>query len=295
MIRMMVAGLRRDNARVALCAVFVLIAFVGALTGASAGQEPKQMAITLDDLPFGYSRNLTLAEQHDAVTRVLAALGKHRIKATVFVIGRTVTEANRSLLDLVAQAGHGVGSHSYSHPDLGVTAAADYIRDIERNEDVIRPWQTAPKYFRYPFLRQGDTVDKRDEVLTWLESHGIRVAPVSIDNDDYLFNQKLVDAKGKGETVDVRAPYLDHMIERSRYYDAKGRKIMGRPVKQVLLLHMNYLNSRYLDDLLERFKAEGWSFISLEDALADEVYRLKYDYVGIQGAGHLDAVKPPAR
>ena len=38
------------------------------------GQEPKQMAITFDDLPFGYAAKLTMAEQREAVTRVLAAL-----------------------------------------------------------------------------------------------------------------------------------------------------------------------------------------------------------------------------
>ena len=62
------------------------------------------------------------------------------------------------------------------------------------------------------------------------------------------------------------------------------------PVKQVLLLHMNYLNALYLDDLLQRFREDGWSFITFEEALKDEVYPLKYHYVGVQGAGHLDAI-----
>lgn len=70
---------------------------------------------------------------------------------------------------------------------------------------------------------------------------------------------------------------------------------MGRAVKQVLLLHMNYLNSLYLDDLLQRFRDDGWSFITFAEALKDEVYKLKYDYVGVRGAGHLDAIKPSTR
>jgi hypothetical protein len=39
----------------------------------------------------------------------------------------------------------------------------------------------------------------------------------------------------------------------------------------------------------------GWSFITFEETLKDEVYRLKYDYVGVQGAGHLDAIKPAVK
>ena len=85
------------------------------------------------------------------------------------------------------------------------------------------------------------------------------------------------------------------MMEAAAYYDAKGRTKMGRRVKQVLLLHMNYLNSLYLDDLLQHFRDDGWSFITFEEALKDEVYRLKYYYVGAQGAGHLDAISPASR
>ena len=96
-----------------------------------------------------------------------------------------------------------------------------------------------------------------------MASHGIVVGPVTIDNNDYLYNQQLVDSKAEGRTIDVRDAYLDHMMEAAAYYDAKGRARMGRAVKQVLLLHMNYLNSLYLDDLLQRFREDGWSFIHI--------------------------------
>ena len=258
-------------------------------------QEPKEMAITFDDLPFGYPRNLTIEEQREAVTRVLAVLDKHRVTATVFVIGRSVTDENRGLVDAVVRAGHFVGSHSFSHQDLGVVSAEDYILDIQRGEEAIKPWLKGVQYFRYPFLRQGNTAEKRDAVLSWMASRGIVVAPVTIDNNDYLYNQRLVDAKAAGRMIDVRDEYLDHMMEAAAYYDAKGRTKMGRRVKQVLLLHMNYLNSLYLDDLLQHFRDDGWSFITFEEALKDEVYRLKYDYVGAQGAGHLDAIRPASR
>jgi hypothetical protein len=56
------------------------------------------------------------------------------------------------------------------------------------------------------------------------------------------------------------------MMEAAAYYDAKGRTRMGRAVKQVVLLHMNYLNSLHLDDLLQRFRDGGWSFITFEEA-----------------------------
>jgi peptidoglycan/xylan/chitin deacetylase (PgdA/CDA1 family) len=210
----------------------------------------------------------------------------------VFVIGQNVTDANRGLVDAIVQAGHVVGNHSFSHQDLGAVSVEDYILDIQKGEQAIKPWLKGVQYFRYPFLRQENTVEKRDAVLSWMASRGIVVAPVTIDNKDYEYNQKLLDAKAEGRAIDIRDAYLSHMMEAAAYYDAKGRAKMGRTVKQVLLLHMNYLNSLYLDDLLQRLRDNGWSFIKFEEALKDEVYRLKYDYVGVQGAGHLDAIRP---
>jgi hypothetical protein len=142
---------------------------------------------------------------------------------------------------------------------------------------------------------QGEAADKRDAVLDALAARRIVVAPVTFDNNDYLCNQQLVDAKAEGRVVDVRDAYLDHMSKCAAFYDARARQLVGRRVKQILLLHMNYLNSLYLDDLLQRFRAEGWSFISFEEAVSDDVYRVKYAYAGRQGAGHLDAIAPPTR
>lgn len=256
------------------------------------GQTPKRMAITLDDLPFGYPETLTITEQRDAVARVLAALERHGITATGFVIGRAVTDVNRELVDAFVRAGHHIGNHSFSHQDLGKVTVDEYVRDIQRGAEAIGPWVKGPHYFRYPFLRRGDTVEKRDAVARWLIAHDVVVAPVTIDNNDYEYNRRLVDAKAGGREIDVHDAYFDHMFEAVSYYEAKGRAITGRAVDQILLLHMNYLNGLYLDRLLQRFRDDGWSFITLEEALTDDVYQLQYDYVGVQGAGHLDAIRP---
>ena len=253
------------------------------------------MAVTFDDLPFGYVRHLTIDQQRDAVARVLATLREHGVTATMFVVGQAVTNQNRGLVDAVVQGGHAVGNHSFSHRDLGTISAEDYVADIQKGGEVLAPWLKGTHYFRYPFLRQGNTAEKRDTVLAWLALRGIRVAPVTIDNDDFLYNQRLIDANAAGRAIDVRQEYLDHMLQAAAFYDAKGRSRMGRPIKHVLLLHMNYVNSLYLDDLLQRYRDEGWSFITFEEALQDEVYRLKYDHAGARGAGHLDAIKAPGQ
>jgi hypothetical protein len=47
------------------------------------------------------------------------------------------------------------------------------------------------------------------------------------------------------------------------------RRAQGKPVKQILLLHSNLLNSYCLDDILRMYKEHGYQFISLQDALAN--------------------------
>ena len=275
----------------AVAAVAILLATAISVIG----QDTKQMAITFDDLPFAYARTLTTEQQRDAVARMLTTLRKYNVKAAMFVIGGGLTDRNRELVDAVVAAGHTIGNHSFSHRDLGMMPVEDYVIDIQKGADAIKPWLKGTQFFRYPFLRQGETAEKRDAVLSWLAMRGIRVAPVTIDNNDFVYNQRLVDAIAESKTLDVRTEYLDHMSMAAAYYDAKARTLLGRPIKHVLLLHMNYLNGLYLDDLLQRFRDSGWSFVSFEDALTDEVYKLKYDWAGIQGAGHLDAITPPAR
>jgi peptidoglycan/xylan/chitin deacetylase (PgdA/CDA1 family) len=280
-----------NRRRLAVAAATVLL-----LTAMSVnGQDAKQMAITLDDLPFGYGRGLTIEQRREAVNRVLAALRRHNVRAAAFVVGGALTDQNRSLVDLVSDAGHTIGNHSFSHRDFGLVSVEDYAIDIQKGGDAIKPWLRGTHFFRYPLLRQGDTSEKRDAILNWLSLRGIRVAPVTIDNEDFVYNQRLVDGLAEGRTIDLRDEYLNHMLQMAADYDTKARKLVGRPIKHVLLLHMNYLNALYLDDLLQRFRDNGWSFIPFEEALTDEVYALKYDHAGIRGAGHLDAITPPVR
>jgi hypothetical protein len=47
------------------------------------------------------------------------------------------------------------------------------------------------------------------------------------------------------------------MMEAAAYYDAKARASLGRPISQGLLLHMNYLNSLYLDTSFSAFVMRG--------------------------------------
>ena len=62
-----------------------------------------------------------------------------------------------------------------------------------------------------------------------MASRGIVVAPVTIDNNDYWYNQQLVDAKAEGRAIDVRDTYINHMMERRRITMRKAAQRWGVP------------------------------------------------------------------
>ena len=95
------------------------------------------------------------------------------------------------LLEFWLTAGLELGNHSYSHPDLHSTPLENYLTDILRGERVTRPLLEATdlelRYFRHPFLHTGTDLKTRQAVGEFLEQHGYRVAPVTIDNSEWIF------------------------------------------------------------------------------------------------------------
>jgi peptidoglycan-N-acetylglucosamine deacetylase len=41
---------------------------------------------------------------------------------------------------------------------------------------------------RFPYLKEGETKEKRDGMRTWMVKNGYTSAPVSIDTSDWYFN-----------------------------------------------------------------------------------------------------------
>jgi hypothetical protein len=58
------------------------------------------------------------------------------------------------------------------------------------------------------------------------------------------------------------------------FFEKLSADALGYEVRQVLLLHANELNADHFEDLVSMMKRRGYSFVSLEEALKDEAYRL---------------------
>jgi peptidoglycan/xylan/chitin deacetylase (PgdA/CDA1 family) len=237
-----------------------------------------QFSITMDDFNWRNPVNLSAAERNESI---LNTLQTNSIKAALFVIGRNIdSDEGKQLLSTWDKAGHLIGNHTYSHRPYSApeTVVADYLQDILRAEELLKPFPHFQKYFRFPALKEGETAAKRDAMRAFLAEHGYRVGHVTIDNSDWLIDQRLTTRLKKDPGADVkpyRDFYLEHMWSRAEYYDALARRVLGRPVKHTVLVHFNLLNGLFLNDLIQMLKSKGWRPIDAEEAFTDPVFSAK--------------------
>jgi peptidoglycan-N-acetylglucosamine deacetylase len=266
---------RRNFVRVA--GLSVLAAGVGGVPALARKPAP-QFSITMDDFFWQDSVRLTGAERSQAI---LNTLSKHSIKAALFVIGRNAEEdEGRRLLSAWDRAGHMIANHTYSHRNLNAPDAdvKTYQDDILRAEALLKDFPRFRKYLRFPMLKEGDTVAKRDEMRAFLAEHGYRNGHVTIDDSDWYITQRLTTRLKENPTANLkpyRDYYLDHMWAHADYYHKLAQRVIGYPVKHTLLVHFSLLNALFLDDLIAMFKAKGWQPIDAEDAYADPVFASK--------------------
>jgi peptidoglycan/xylan/chitin deacetylase (PgdA/CDA1 family) len=242
---------------------------------AIARKPAPQFSITMDDFNWSNAVKLTAAERNQSI---LDTLHTNSIKAALFVVGRNIESAEgKQLLSPWDTAGHLIGNHTYSHRNFAApnTNVDEYFEDILKAEALLKDFSHFQKYFRFPMLKEGETAAKRDAMRSFLAQHGYRVGHVTIDNSDWIIDQRLTARLKKDPSADVkpyRDFYLEHMWSRAEYYDSLAQRVLNRPVKHTVLMHFNLLNGLFLNDLIAMFKARGWQPIDAEEAFHDPVF-----------------------
>ena len=146
------------------------------------------------------------------------------------------------------------------------------------------------RYFRHPFLQTGRTMEVKANFDKFLAANGYTIAPISFDNADYIFSRAYDNAFDKSDKLlmqkvgDAYVPYMEAKLD---YWERQSVKLFGREIAETLLIHANFINSDYLDDLALMFRKRGYKIVSLEEALKDEAYRLPDTYIGPAGISWL--------
>jgi peptidoglycan/xylan/chitin deacetylase (PgdA/CDA1 family) len=265
----------------------------------SANPLPKhnrEIAITFDDLPIAGVLSHDLASSRTITSKLLTAITAHRIPAVGFVNEGKLrrdggVDAKRvDLLRMWLDAGLELGNHTYAHLDLNRTPLPAFEEDVLRGEAVTRPLLGARgmtlRFFRHPFLHTGRDLDTKRQFESFLAAHGYRVAPVTIDNDEYIFAAAYDRASARGDRDLMRRvteAYIPYMEAKLEFFERNSRDLVGYEMRQILLLHANPMNAEHVGALARMIERRGYRFITLERALEDAAYESPDTYVGSGG------------
>lgn len=273
--------------------------FLLAAVSGFAQKPARSVAITIDDLPV-VSTRADLKNRQEITRKLLGHIRKAKIPAIGFVnenklyVEKRLDEQQVALLKMWVNAGLELGNHTYSHRSLNQIPLADYQSDLLQGEAVTRGLLAKRKreirYFRHPFLQTGRSMETKAQFNAFLKQHGYTIAPITFDNADYIFSRAYDVAFDKGDSAAMKKvgdAYVPYMESKLAYWEQQSMKLFGREVSQTLLIHANFINSDYLDDLADMFKKRGYKFVSLEEALKDDAYQLPDTYVGPAGISWL--------
>ena len=255
----------------------------------------QQMAITFDDLPSHgpLPAGMTRLE---VARSILDTLQRQHLPPTYGFIngGRGTGEpTSAAVLEAWRAAGQPLANHTWSHGDLDAESTQQFETDIVANEPLLQRLMGREDWhwLRYPYLHEGDTLAKRRELRQWLRAHGYRVAEVTMDFEDYLWNAPYARCLAQHDGAAIQRLHDSYLQVAGEYYDVFRRASQlayGRDLKYVLLLHVGAFDAHMLPDLLALYRSKGVHFIGMPEALADPAYQDDPDIGDAGGGTHLE-------
>jgi peptidoglycan/xylan/chitin deacetylase (PgdA/CDA1 family) len=239
----------------------------------------QKVAITFDDLPL--NGDLPPGVTRVDVTRnTLAVLQKRHMPAAYGFVNAKKLEGNADAAEALKlwAAAEPVGNHTYSHMDLNENPPEAFEHEIEQNEPALELLAAKDgnwHWLRYPYLREGDTVEKRRAVRVYLLAHQYRVAQVTLDWEDYLWNSAYARCVAKNDATSIawlRSSYLDIATQYLDLGREMAKLVYGHDINHVLLLHLGAFSSTILADVFDLMEKKGFRFVTLEQAESDPAY-----------------------
>jgi peptidoglycan/xylan/chitin deacetylase (PgdA/CDA1 family) len=277
---------------------WVMIALIAGFAASAAGAHREEIALTFDDLPA-----MTLLHSQPYVTytnvMLLRGLRRHHLPAIGFVNEGKLDDLDRAqqidILRMWLKAGMMLGNHTFSHESPNTLSDDAYVADITRGEIVTRPLMRQHhrflRWFRHPYLETGFPLEAKQKIDTWLAAHGYQIAPVTMENSDWLFAEPYDDAiarRDKEHAAHIRKAYLDYSAKMIAWYREAAHQLLGRDMSYVMLLHVTRLNADCIDALADLLSQQGLRGVRLNKAMKDPAYALPDTYVGSDGIEWLE-------
>lgn len=259
------------------------------LTAINCFSQSNKITITIDDLPCTNCESLD--DSKEVNKKLIETFEAYKVPAIGFVNENklyTDEQPDQAKIDILREwlkNDLDLGNHTFSHIYINNATIEQYKTDLLKGEIITRPltkeYDKELKYFRHTQLRTGPTPEFRAQLDKVLSDNNYTTAPVTIDNDEYIYAYCYHNAKMNGEKAVMRLiayDYINYMKTIFQHYERISKEFLGYNVNQILLLHANELNADYLPFLLDILKHKGYSFVSLDEALKDTAYQLPESY-----------------
>jgi len=253
----------------------------------------REIALTIDDVPIVRPGARPLCDGDSLrrwTSRFVDRIDRLRVPVAAFVVIDQVCPQlhDRALREALLKwrgTGATIGNHTASHPDYHRTPLAIYLQDVDRGGRYLRALFGGDlRHFRHPYLHTGRTGAARDSLAAALKERGYVDAPVTVDNQEWVYAAAYERVGGDDSTRQrIAAAFLEHIDEVLTFSENAAQTIVGRPISQVLLLHANLLVYDNLPALVSVIRRRGYEWVSLDRALRDTTYQRGNPFAGEQG------------
>jgi peptidoglycan-N-acetylglucosamine deacetylase len=256
------------------------VAFLLSSSAAPPVPQGPSVALTFDDLP-SHGPIPTGLTRVEIANRIIAALRAANAPPIYGFINARQLESkpeDEEVLKVWRAAGYPLANHAYSHMDLHANPAEAFQQDVLKNEPALQKLMPGQDWhwFRYPYLREGDTTEKYRSVRTFLDGQKYKIAQVTLDFSDYAFNDPYARCLAKNDTAGIdqlKELYLTRAalsLTRGQEY---SKALFGRDIKHIMLLHIGGFETVMMPHLLSLLKERGFTLTTLADAASDEAYK----------------------
>jgi peptidoglycan/xylan/chitin deacetylase (PgdA/CDA1 family) len=194
-----------------------------------AGGSGKSVLLSFDDGPAPTG----------PLHSILDTLNRHGIKAEFYVLGQEV-DSHPAAVKEIAERGHRVQNHSYTHPNLAGLPRATVQRELEKTQESIkRAAGVTPTRIRPPYGAGGWPPYDR-ELASVAKELALSIQNWDIDTEDWK--------SPKGIGPGKRA-MIQQQFQRKQYQSEFS-----------VLMHVLEHTAEDLDDFIEQLKQWGFSF-----------------------------------
>lgn len=240
-----------------------------------SGRTKPRISFTFDD---GKTHDIGQYKLEVWNQMLLDNLKKHNLKAILFSAGHNkLTSEGKYVLSSWNGAGHLIANHTFSHCNFNSKAITleAFRSELIKNDKIINKYSNYLPCFRFPYLKEGNTVEKVKGFRDFLQEKGYKNGHVTVDASDWYIDGRLVQKIKESPNADIsgyRDYYKRHLLNRALFYDSISYELTHRQISHVLLLHHNLAAALFLDDLIRYFKDNGWEVIDADMAYQDDIY-----------------------